>query len=93
MERAVRISEGSLRLVAPSAWVREDARKHWGLSLTYEHIEGPPPPPHAPVHPVDGRITTLCITTCQPPKKMSSVTLASEGLGRVAPAHLGVVGD
>ena len=93
MERAVRISEGSLRLVAPFAQVREDARKHWGLSLTYEHIEGPPPPPHTPVHPVDGRITTLCITTCQPTKKMSSVTLFGGGLGRVAPAHLGVVGD
>ena len=79
MERAVRISEGSLRLVAPSAWVREDARKHWGLSLTYAHIEGPPPPPHAPVHPVDGRITTLCITTCQPPKKCR----ASHSLVRV----------
>ena len=69
MERAVRISEESSRFVAHCAQVREDARKHWGLSLTYEHIEGPPPPPHAPVHPVDGRITTLCITTCQPPER------------------------
>ena len=46
MERAVRISNGSLQFAVPSTWVREDARKHWGLSLTYEHIERPPPPPH-----------------------------------------------
>ena len=38
MERAVRISERSLRLVAPSARVREDSRKHWGLRLTHGHI-------------------------------------------------------
>ena len=38
MERAVRISERPLRLVAPSARVREDARKHWGLQLTHGHI-------------------------------------------------------
>ena len=81
MERAVRISNGSLRLVTPSAWVREDARKHWGLSLTYEHIEGPPPPPRAPVHPVDERITTLCITTCQPPKKCRASHSLAAALG------------
>ena len=38
MERAVRISERPLRFVDPSARVREDARKHWGLRLTYGHI-------------------------------------------------------
>ena len=38
MERAVRISEGPLRLVATSVRVREDARKHWGLQLTHGHI-------------------------------------------------------
>ena len=38
MEQAVRISERLLRFVDPSAHVREDARKHWGLRLTYGHI-------------------------------------------------------
>ena len=38
MERAVRISEASLRFVDPSSQVREDAHKHWGLRLTYGHI-------------------------------------------------------
>ena len=38
MERAVRISEATLRFVAPSTQVGEDARKHWGLQLTHGHI-------------------------------------------------------
>ena len=38
MERAVRISEVPVQFVVPCARVREDARKHWGLRLTYGHI-------------------------------------------------------
>lgn len=69
MERAVRISEAPAPFVGPCAQVREDAHKYWGLRLTHGHISRPPMPPHTPAHPVDEHITTLCITTCQPPKR------------------------
>ena len=81
MERAVRISEASLRFVDPSSQVRKDAHKHWGLRLTYGHIEGPSTPPHTPVHPVDEHITTLCITTCQPPETCRASHNLATGLG------------
>ena len=93
MERAVRISEVPVQFVAPlhtgtqrcaqTLGFPTNPRAYLGASNALTHACVPCGRAHH--HPVHNHLPTT--------RKMSSVTLFGGGLGRVAPIHLGVVGD